>query len=287
MLANPKVDQFTIRELSSEQEMDFFLQQEFAASQEHYFAQTGKIPDKKYENHCQELNAYIASKPQSAIFIASHQKKPVGLVWVSVRDRNERWDFSPLPAWIYDLRVKPEYRGLGLGKRLLAQAEAWASANQLERIGLHVVGTNSIARQLYALCGYELLNCYLQKMITPQTAASVPKNQSVRFYKPQDESDYQQVFQLDFEHFHEVALSTCAIPAVQVREAYQKFMHAVNIRSEWILLAQDDEKKSVGFIWAYQSRGDLGDQEYVWLRNLQVVNQQPDLAAALLKQLES
>jgi hypothetical protein len=169
----------------------------------------------------------------------------------------------------------------------LAQAEAWASANKLERIGLHVVGTNSIARQLYALCGYELLNCYLQKMITPQTAASVPNNQSVRFFKPQDESDYQQVFQLDFEHFHEVALSTCAIPAVQVREAYQKFMNAVNIRNEWIVLAQDDEQNSVGFIWAYQSRGDLGDQEYAWLRNLQVVNQQPDLPAALLKQLES
>jgi len=57
-------------------------------------------------------------------------------------------------ARLYSLIVSPEARGLGLGRRLLADAETGAGAEGCNRLGLEVRADNAAAIGLYRSAGY-------------------------------------------------------------------------------------------------------------------------------------
>jgi ribosomal protein S18 acetylase RimI-like enzyme len=51
--------------------------------------------------------------------------------------------------------VKPQYRGCGVGRALMAGIDAWARENGLDRLDLTVVTDNYAALSLYRSFGYE------------------------------------------------------------------------------------------------------------------------------------
>jgi ribosomal protein S18 acetylase RimI-like enzyme len=86
----------------------------------------------------------------------------VGHVWLAMRPKGT----PPGHAWIYDIEVAAAQRGRGLGRRLLAAAEAEASRHGATSIGLNVFGTNRAARGLYETSGYQIKTLQMRKDLT-------------------------------------------------------------------------------------------------------------------------
>lgn len=75
-------------------------------------------------------------------------------------------------AFIYDILVRPEYRGQGHGTRALQAAEAWASTLGMQHIDLHVFGHNAGAQRLYNRAGYRATNIRMRRALTGTGSAS-------------------------------------------------------------------------------------------------------------------
>jgi ribosomal protein S18 acetylase RimI-like enzyme len=83
----------------------------------------------------------------------------VGSLWVMLN--------RPDGAWIYDIEVEEDQRGKGYGRALLEAAEREAARHGVDRIGLNVFGSNSVARTLYESAGYEVVSLQLRKRLPP------------------------------------------------------------------------------------------------------------------------
>jgi ribosomal protein S18 acetylase RimI-like enzyme len=83
----------------------------------------------------------------------------VGFVWLAL----EREPGAAGGAWIYDIEIFPACRGQGLGRALLAAAEAAAAEHGIGSIGLNVSGRNTTARSLYESAGYRITTMQLNK----------------------------------------------------------------------------------------------------------------------------
>lgn len=57
-------------------------------------------------------------------------------------------------AWVYYLAVSPDHRGQGLGRQMMAAAEAWLRAAGALRLNLMVRADNQAARGFYEALGY-------------------------------------------------------------------------------------------------------------------------------------
>jgi ribosomal protein S18 acetylase RimI-like enzyme len=77
-------------------------------------------------------------------------------------------DEAPGP-WcaVYDLAVRHDYWGRGVGTSLMAAAEAWARARGLGQLRLDVYEFNDRARTLYERLGYTTHSRELLKVIEP------------------------------------------------------------------------------------------------------------------------
>lgn len=87
----------------------------------------------------------------------------VGWFWVGPATR----DALPGTAWLYDIEIVPEHRGKGLGREVMALAEAETLRLGYTRLGLHVFGSNQVARRLYESCGYTLTDLNFAKDLEP------------------------------------------------------------------------------------------------------------------------
>jgi ribosomal protein S18 acetylase RimI-like enzyme len=86
----------------------------------------------------------------------------VGSVWVALRSENAAGS-----AWIYDIEVRPQWRGQGYGRVLLAAAEREAARHGAQVIALNVFGANTVARGLYEASGYEITALQMRKQLVP------------------------------------------------------------------------------------------------------------------------
>ncbi len=59
-------------------------------------------------------------------------------------------------VYIDGIAVAPDWRGRGIGSRLIAALEAWAADRQLALLCLEVIDTNPRARKLYQRLGFEI-----------------------------------------------------------------------------------------------------------------------------------
>jgi ribosomal protein S18 acetylase RimI-like enzyme len=81
-------------------------------------------------------------------------------------------DTPPLPtirprlyAYINEIVVQPEYRRQGLGRRFMAEAEAWAVTRGASSIELGTYEFNTEAHEFYFRLGYTTLHRRLNKML--------------------------------------------------------------------------------------------------------------------------
>ena len=96
---------------------------DLVATYEWLFAPPGAQPPQWDPERAAERLRAAAESEQAAVLIAVHDGEIVGLCtayedMVSVR-------FGPR-VWVEDLAVDPDHRSLGIGKRLLDAAKAWA-----------------------------------------------------------------------------------------------------------------------------------------------------------------
>jgi ribosomal protein S18 acetylase RimI-like enzyme len=81
----------------------------------------------------------------------------VGQLFVQLSSaRSELADGSER-AYIYGFRVKPDYRGFGLGKQMMEIAEADLANRRFKKVTLNVGRNNHRARRLYEKLGYRVV----------------------------------------------------------------------------------------------------------------------------------
>ena len=59
-------------------------------------------------------------------------------------------------GWLYKLAVLPEFRGKGLGRDLVQQAERWLVARGVPKVNLMIRDTNIRVREFYQRLGYDV-----------------------------------------------------------------------------------------------------------------------------------
>jgi ribosomal protein S18 acetylase RimI-like enzyme len=68
-------------------------------------------------------------------------------------------------AYIYDIYIHPESRGLGLGTCALQEAETWAAQSGKSKLTLNVFWHNDGARRLYIRLGYVANRLRMSKVL--------------------------------------------------------------------------------------------------------------------------
>ncbi len=80
----------------------------------------------------------------------------VGQVFVQLRSSELEFAQAGRRGYLYSLRVRPEWRGQGLGSQLIAAAEAELLARGYGEAAISTVKDNPDARRLYERLGYRV-----------------------------------------------------------------------------------------------------------------------------------
>lgn len=88
------------------------------------------------------------------MLLADSRGFPVGHIFIHLRNTNPSLSRGTPRAYFYSFRVMDSLRGLGIGTRLIKEAEALARRHGLAWASLAVAKENLKARQLYERLGY-------------------------------------------------------------------------------------------------------------------------------------
>ena len=117
--------------------------------------------DRSAADHKQLLPDGLQSKGQHLYTLEDEAAgKKVGMIWFA----EVNWG-KPL-AFIYDIVVDADQRGKGYGKQAMLALEDKVRELGVDRIGLHVFGFNTVARDLYLKVGYEITDYNMEKKLT-------------------------------------------------------------------------------------------------------------------------
>ena len=95
----------------------------------------------------------LVTRPSAALFVAACGQTVVGYALVLFKRRSRR-------ARLYSLAVASGHGGAGLGRALLAHAEAAAEARDCVTLTLEVRADNARAIALYRAAGYRQTGCH-------------------------------------------------------------------------------------------------------------------------------
>ncbi|WP_371097755.1 GNAT family N-acetyltransferase [Streptomyces sanglieri] len=111
-------------------------------------------------SHAQNLPHGLATEG-THMHVLTHEGEAVGLVWVA------RYEMHPgmLVGYVFDVEVRAEFRGRGFGRALMLQAERIALDAGDDRLGLHVLASNTPALRLYESLGYRTTRYNLVKSL--------------------------------------------------------------------------------------------------------------------------
>lgn len=101
----------------------------------------------------------LSTEGQHLWSIRNRDGANVGILWVGPR-RN-----VPRALFIWDITIEPEARGRGFGEAALEALHAWAREHGYDRVGLHVFGSNDVARRLYQRTGYVETDIAMEKRL--------------------------------------------------------------------------------------------------------------------------
>ncbi|WP_335935871.1 GNAT family N-acetyltransferase [Streptomyces sp. PTD5-9] len=90
-----------------------------------------------------------------------HGGEVVGQIWVTVRDTGR----GEPAGYVYDVEVREEHRGRGLGRALMEQAERINLDAGARVLALHVFAENTPALRLYESLGYRTTRYNLAKRL--------------------------------------------------------------------------------------------------------------------------
>jgi ribosomal protein S18 acetylase RimI-like enzyme len=90
------------------------------------------------------------------LFSVMRGEQVAGVLWIAPRGPVGSW-------WIYDIELRPEFRGQGLGRATMLLAETAVRERGGTELGLNVFGRNATARGLYESLGYEPTSLQMRK----------------------------------------------------------------------------------------------------------------------------
>jgi ribosomal protein S18 acetylase RimI-like enzyme len=82
----------------------------------------------------------------------------VGQLFVQLNSGSSQYPDDRRRAYVYGFRVRPAYRGLGIGSLLLQNVESDLARRGYRHICLNVSRTNRDARRLYERSGYRVIS---------------------------------------------------------------------------------------------------------------------------------
>ena len=87
----------------------------------------------------------------------------VGVLWIGLTHPRGVSDC----AFLYDIEVGEEHRGVGYGRALLVAAEDMVRSHGVGRLELNVFGSNARALGLYESAGYRVVTQQMRKNLGP------------------------------------------------------------------------------------------------------------------------
>ncbi len=119
----------------------------------------GEALEKAQQQFDQLLPDGLHTAGQHLFSICELDGTEVGILWVGPRPG------VPRALFIWDIQVHEQARGHGFGGATLTALHAWAREQGFERVGLHVFGSNDVARRLYARAGYVETDVQMEKRL--------------------------------------------------------------------------------------------------------------------------
>jgi ribosomal protein S18 acetylase RimI-like enzyme len=81
----------------------------------------------------------------------------IGQLFVQLTSARQELADGVEKAYIYGFRIKPDFRGHGLGRRMMQVAENDLATRRFRRVTLNVARDNPQARRLYETLGYQVV----------------------------------------------------------------------------------------------------------------------------------
>ncbi|MDA1190266.1 MAG: GNAT family N-acetyltransferase [Candidatus Poribacteria bacterium] len=107
----------------------------------------GVIGGKSWEwRKARHIDADVTAQPDG-VFVAADGDEPVGYI-------TSRVDHDSKIGWIPNLGVLPEYRGQGLGKRLMERCFEYQREQGMEYLKIETLAQNDIGSNFYPAAGF-------------------------------------------------------------------------------------------------------------------------------------
>ena len=94
----------------------------------------------------------LLGKVDNAIYVAIMEGRVVGVVHVAIMEALEHEPRGEIRALV----VEEEHRSMGIGERLVQEAEKWAKARRLSMMRVRSNTKRDLARRFYERYGYEV-----------------------------------------------------------------------------------------------------------------------------------
>ncbi len=110
-------------------------------------------PQTPEHRQIEEASSILESEA-NPVFVADVGNELAGFVEVSMRDHVEGCETGPV-GYIVGWYVEPEYRGRGIGRSLMQEAEGWAARHRCREMASDAALSNQRGQRLHAQLGYE------------------------------------------------------------------------------------------------------------------------------------
>lgn len=114
------------------------------------FASTLGDTEARSDEYWQERATTGAEGRHSVLFVASDDDRWVGMAGGYIGEARDPRTVDLISMWVH-----PEYRGHGIGQKLVQQVVDWAREGGLEAMYLEVTEINTSAISLYKRCGFK------------------------------------------------------------------------------------------------------------------------------------
>jgi GNAT superfamily N-acetyltransferase len=186
--------------------------------------------------------------PDARVFIAENEESErCGYLWMGMRNSKDAWD-TEIQQWIYDIVVDSNFRGHGLGMKLMQKGEEFASELDLN-LGLFVHSTNTPAMVLYEKLGYQIKQVPISRVF-PYDSEDILLGDDFIVRKMKDE-EYETIIETEFDQFKKkVEFSDDVNIDLKKRlhqEYLKKYFNDKEKHQRFVALTKDG--KIVGTIW--------------------------------------
>jgi aminoglycoside 6'-N-acetyltransferase I len=104
--------------------------------------------------HCDEMEAIVASNDLACFLAIADRGGVLGMIELSLRNLVDGCIGGPV-GYIEGLYVKPEFRGQGCGRKMVAFAESWFAERGCRDIATDAELENTDAQDFYRRIGFD------------------------------------------------------------------------------------------------------------------------------------